>query len=474
MKGRTMSDWLLVEHATVLDGSGQAPSGPASVLIHGDTIARIGSGVSVADIPRGQTVDTIDAVGKTLMPGLIDAHCHTTFGETLQQEEQDLYTSVETRTLRAAWNVTKVLQAGVTGISDPGGSFFISVGLREGIRSGIVDGPRMFSAGRFISTSNGIADWYPTSVGVPDSGIGVVCNDPHAMVAEVRRQVKNGVDLIKIGDSPMGDYQAFMDSEIAIIADVAHALNKRVTIHARGSANVDAAVKAGVDWIMHGNSMTEETIERLAASKIPLVPTLTLLGNLRDWGRLAGVPQAKIDAYNRILDSTAVTMHKAHKAGVTFITGTDSGFAVTPYGEWHAREIELLMEIAGLSAMEAIQAATSNAAVVLGLAGKVGVVKEGFLADLILVDGDPLGDVRILQDRARISAVISRGQRVDLSYRQSRPYNRAQVISAGRITRAMVWEQPSADEPVTGWGTEQAADLERDIARRKAAARLGR
>jgi imidazolonepropionase-like amidohydrolase len=466
-----MADWLLIERASVIDGSGSPPWGPASVLIHGDTIERIGE-VSTADVPRGETLEIIDGTGKTLMPGLIDAHCHTTFGETYQQEEQDLYTSVETRTLRAAWNVKKVLQAGVTGISDPGGSFFISVGLREGVLSNIVEGPRMFSAGRFISTSNGIADWYPTSVGVPDSGIGTVCNDPHAMVAEVRRQVKNGVDLIKIGDSPMGDYQAFMDSEIATIADVAHMLNTRVTIHARGSANVDAAVKAGVDWIMHGNSMTDETIERLADSKIPLVPTLTLLGNLRDWGQLAGVPQAKIDAYDRILDKTAVTLHKAREAGVTFITGTDSGFAVTPYGEWHARELELLMEIAGLSALEAIKAGTSNAAVVLGLTGRVGEVREGLLADLLLVDGNPVADVRILQDPARITAVISRGERVDLTHRDSRPYNRAQIISAGRITRALVKGEPArASGKPAGWSAEQSADLASDIARRKAAAR---
>jgi imidazolonepropionase-like amidohydrolase len=467
-----MPDWLLIKHTSVLDGSGQPPSGPASVLVHGDIIRRIGE-VSEADIPRGESLEVIDGTGKTLMPGLIDAHCHTTFGETYQQEEQDLYTSVETRTLRAAWNLKKVLQAGVTGISDPGGSYFISVGLREGVRTNIVDGPRMFSAGRFISTSNGIADWYPTSVGVPDSGIGMVCNDPHAMVAEVRRQVKNGVDLIKIGDSPMGDYQAFMDSEIALIADVAHMLNKRVTIHARGSANVDGAVKAGVDWIMHGNSMTDETIERLAESKIPLVPTLTLLGNLRDWGHLAGVPQAKVDAYDRLLDKTAVSLHKAHEAGVTLIAGTDSGFAVTPYGEWHARELELLMELAGLSALEAIKAATSSAAVVLGLQGQVGEVREGYLADLLLVNGNPAEDVRILQDPTRISEVISRGQRVDLTYRDSRPYNRAQVISAGRLTRALVKGEPGGESgQPAGWSAEQAADLASDIARRKAAARI--
>ena len=470
------SSWLLVSNATVLDGTGSPPVAGQSVLIEGDTITAVGVDVSADQVPRGDTVERLDAAGKTLMPGLIDAHCHTTFGETFQQEEQDLYTSVETRTLRSAWNVKKILRAGVTGISDPGGSYFISVGVREGVRSGIVEGPHIFAAGRFISTSNGIADWYPDAVGVPDSGIGMVCNSRDAMVAEVRRQIKNGVDLIKIGDSPMGNYQAFMDDEIAVIAEVAHLLNKKVTIHARGSANVDAAVKAGVDWIMHGNAMNDDTIERLAESGIPLVPTLTLLANLRDWGLVAGVPQAKVDAYNRILDYTAVSLHKAHDAGVRFITGTDSGFAVTPYGEWHAREMELLMDIAGLSAMEAIQAATSNAAVVLGLAGKVGVVKPGKLADLIIVDGSPLDDIRILQDRSRIHTVISRGDLVDLEERESRPYNRAQVISGGRITREAVYGDREPGAEAAGdipWSGDTAHDLSHDLTSEKLSARFG-
>ena len=138
------------------------------------------------------------------MPGLIDAHCHMTYGEATTEEEIDLYTSHELRTLIAAANAEKVLRAGVTSISQPGGSYYIGVGIREGIKRGLVHGPRMTTAGRYLTTSNGLTDWYPSSVGVPDGNIGILTNTVDEMKTEIRKQVKNGVDLIKIADSPYG------------------------------------------------------------------------------------------------------------------------------------------------------------------------------------------------------------------------------------------------------------------------------
>ena len=169
------------------------------------------------------------------------------------------------------------------------------------------------------------------------------------MINEVRHQVKNGVDLIKLADSPFGDFQAFTDDEMKAVADLAHQLGKRITIHARGSAEVDAAVKAGIDWIMHGNIMTDETIGRLAESRIPLVPTLLLLANVADWGHLVGAPQPICaTGMARLLERTADTPAPRPRRRREFVLGTDSGFSVTPYGEWHARELELLMTYAGL------------------------------------------------------------------------------------------------------------------------------
>lgn len=445
-----MSSWISIHGGNVIDGTG-APALPGgTVLVKDDQIEAVGTDVGEDLIPRGDEVVRIDATGKTVMPGLIDAHCHTSFGEARLQEEQDLYTSHELRTLRSAWNVTKVLRAGVTGISDPGGSYFIGVGIREGIAEGLIQGPRMTTAGRFLSTFNGISDWYPTSVGCPESSIGKVVNTADEMVTEVRHQVKNGVDLIKIGDSPLGDYEAFSGDEIKAMSDAAHRLNKRITMHARGSNNVDSAVAAELDWIMHGNSMSDDTIERLADSMIPLAPALLLLGNLGEYGAAAGVPATMRSAYSRLLDKTAGCLNSAREAGVTIITGTDTGFAATPYGDWHARELELLMRYAGMSALEAIKAATHDCAVVLGEDNDVGSLVAGKGADIIVVDGDPLADIRVLQNKERIETVILRGKVQafdDEVLSQRRPYDRAQTICPSEITYDAVFNGGGAAQP---------------------------
>jgi imidazolonepropionase-like amidohydrolase len=404
------SSWLLLTNATVVDGAGNPPTPNASVLVKDSRITDVGSHVTREMIPTGERFEEIDATGKTVMPGLIDAHCHMTYGESRSEEEIDLYTSPELRTLKAAFYAQKVLRSGVTSISQPGGSYYIGVGLREAIKDRIVQGPRMTSAGRYISTSNGLTDWFPDGVGVPEGSIGIVHNTLDPMIAEIRHQVKNGVDLIKLADSPFGDYQSFTNDEMKAMSDLTHQLGKKITIHARGSSEVKAAVDAGMDWIMHGNVMDDATVGALAESSIPLVPTLLLLANEGDWGHLVGAPEDLRDGMKRLLDRTGDALQRAHAAGVKMVLGTDSGFSVTPYGVWHARELDLLMTYAGLTSLEAIQAGTSNGALMAGLEGELGEVKPGYIADLIVVDGDPVADITVLQRREAIETVIQGGK----------------------------------------------------------------
>jgi imidazolonepropionase-like amidohydrolase len=482
------SSWLLITNATVVDGAGNPPQPHTSVLVQDGRIGAVGTQVNRDLVPRGEDLTEIDATGKTLMPGLIDAHCHMTYGESRTEEEIDLYTSPELRTLKAAFHAQKVLRAGVTGISQPGGSYYIGVGLREAIKDQIVTGPRMTAAGRYLTTSNGLTDWFPDSVGVPEGSIGIVHNTLDMMISEVRHQAKNGVDFIKLADSPYGDYQAFTGDEMKTLADLAHQLGKKMTIHARGSAEVDAAVSAGMDWIMHGNIMTDETIEHLAASRIPLVPTLLLLSNVGDWGHLVGAPAPMRDGMKSMLDKSADALHRAHRAGVPMALGTDSGFSVTPYGVWHARELELLMTYAGMTSLEAIQAGTSNGALMLGLDGEIGVVAEGMIADLIIVDGDPVADITVLQRRECIQTVIQDGRVVEFNEEmiaRSWPHDRGITYSVGDLTYDVVYGRADPDAPgelnapalVPAGGPpglasrEQARDVVSDLTRREHAAR---
>ena len=180
------------------------------------------------------------------------------------------------------------------------------------------------------------------------------------MVDEIRRQVKAGVDLIKLADSPYGDFQAFTNDELKVCADLAHQLGKKITIHARGSAEVAAAVDAGFDHIMHGNHMTDETIAKLAASQIPLAPTQLFMHHIVEFAEISGHRQSIVDATARLNESTMDSLHRAHAAGVKFAMGTDTGFATVPYGQFHARELEMLMLYTGMSALEAIQAGTEK------------------------------------------------------------------------------------------------------------------
>lgn len=405
-----MSDrWLLIENGQVIDGNSSPPRPDCAVLVHNDRIVKLGDLQVGDEVPRGAELQRLDARGKTVMPGIIDVHCHMTYGLARTEEEISIYTPPELRTLIAAANIEKVLHAGVTSISQPGGSYYIGVGLREGINTGLVHGPRMTTAGRYLTTSNGLTDWFPDATGVPESSLGRLTNTPDEMISEIRHQVKNGVDLIKLADSPYGDYQAFTNDEMKRCAELAHQLKKRITIHARGSAEVGAAVDAGFDHIMHGNMMTDEVIEKLAQSKIPLVPTLLFLHHIVEFSDLARVRKGISEPTKRLNERTMDTLHRAHKAGVTFALGTDSGFAVVPYGEFHAREMELLVEYTGMSPLEAIQAGTKNGAPMVNLENEVGTIAEGMLADMILVDGDPSKELSLLYTPGKIETVILGG-----------------------------------------------------------------
>lgn len=462
--------WLVISGGSVLDATGGPLQPDTDVVVHGQRIVAVGDNSTGEQMPPKERMQRIDATGWTVMPGLIDIHCHMTYGEARYEEEIDLYTSAEMRTLIAAANARKVLRAGVTSISQPGGSYYIGVGIREGIQSGLVQGPRLSAAGRYLTTSNGLTDWYPDSVGVPDGNIGRLTNTADQIKEEIRHQVKNGVDFIKLADSPYGTFQAFTNDELKLAADLAHQLGKKITIHARGSAELEAAVDAGFDWIMHGNVMTDRAIEKLVESQIPLAPTLLLLANLADWPELTGAPFGQYDGSRRMLHKTADTLHRAHDAGVRFAMGTDTGFAVTPYGEWHARELELLQNYGGLSPMEAIVAGTANGAAMIGLNDELGRLLPGYLADIIVVDGDPLADLHVLVDKKNIRTVIKDGQIQefpdDLDATRYHNDRDPLIYSQTELTYDMVTgNNPAKPYSVLPWSLSDARDVAREVTR---------
>lgn len=383
-----------------------------AMLIDGERITWAGP---ASDVPKDAVADSVvDATGMTIMPGLIDAHMHISFGEARTEEELQIYTPMGHRAIRAAVDAEKVLLAGVTSATDPGGPRGIALAVRDAIDAGLVQGPRFSVAGRQMSTQQGIGNTMPSWVGELDQGYGALVTSLDDIRQEIRRDVKDGVDLIKVAISGPGttEYAAMSLEELSVAISEAHALGRPVTVHARSRRSVSLAVDAGVDWIMHASYMDAPTLDRVVEQQIPILPALTLLVNTLEATPGYYTP-AMLDGVKNELDAAVDVLRRARDSGVALIAGSESGFGMTPYGEWHARELQIFVDYLGMRDHEAILCMTRNAATACPrYAGSVGTLTEGKFADFLLIDGNPDTDVRILQDRDRIRGIYKAGQPV--------------------------------------------------------------
>ena len=430
---------------TLIDGTGREPIDNATLRIINGRVAAVWQGEARPYDQREPADEALELSGKTVMPGLIDAHCHISYGEGKTAEEVDVYGGAEWAAVRAVWNAQKVLQSGVTTFCDPGSTWNVAVTCRDAINNGMFVGPRIFAAGRHISADGAFADYFPSWLGMPVSAEGVLCPTADEMRREVRRQVKNRVDLIKIsGDSQAQDTRldvgpCFSDEELSCIVSTAHGLGRKVTIHSRYAKTVAAAARAGVDWVIHASYMDSADIGLLLDKQIPICPTLTYTANIVQHGRDVGVDPNYIETKRRELDSLIETQRKAIEAGIPMMAGSEAGFAVTPYGQWHARELELMVELLGITPLQAIMAGTRNNAKALGWDHEVGSLQPGRWADLLVLDGDPLSDIRVLGDPDCISAVYKGGAAVkrtgSMSVRRRMGHERSLTISSMALNR---------------------------------------
>ena len=440
-----MTRTLEITGATLIDGTGQPALPDATLRCVDGRIAAIWQGGARPPEAQAPADEVVQAHGKTVLPGLIDAHCHISYGEGKSAEEVDLYGGAEWAAVRAVWNAQKVLQSGVTTFCDPGSTWNVAVTCRDAIDNGMFPGPRIFAAGRHIAADGGFADYFPSWLGMPPSAEGVLCSTADEMRREVRRQVKNRVDLVKIsGDSQAQDRNlqagpCMSQEEMACIVQTAHALGRKVTIHSRYAKTVAAAARAGVDWVIHASFMDPADIGLLVDRQLPICSTLTFAANIVQHGRDVGVDPNYIETKQRELDSLVAVHRRAIEAGVPMMAGSESGFSVTPYGHWHARELELMVELLGMKPLAAIVAATSTNAKAIGWEQDVGSLQQGRFADLLIVDGNPLDDIRVLGDRARIVAVYKGGEEVQrppqVPTRKRMGHERSLSVSSSMLTR---------------------------------------
>jgi imidazolonepropionase-like amidohydrolase len=359
-------------------------------------------------------------------------HTHLAYGNAKTEEDIDLYAPLEFRTLRGMFFAQKVAASGYTAICSPGDAGQISLSIRDAVRAGLFDGPRVMAAGPYITTHQGLTDWYPTWIGAPETSIGKLVTTSDEAVQEVRRQVKNGVDCIKIAldgiqRRPDGELiAAFTQEETDIIVRETHRLGRKAISHSVGREATLYAARAGIDLIFHGFDLDAECITAMKQTGSALCPTLTHPRNVIDFTQPhePAAQKGRIEATEARYRVGIANLRKAAAAGIPFLTGTDTGFAVTPYGEWHAKELELFVSDLGFSPAAALRAATEINARFMRVGEEIGGLEPGRAADFIVWDGSPLADIRLLQDRRRLRAVYIGGKKLD---RADRPYDPRQV-----------------------------------------------
>ena len=395
----------------LIDGNGGPPVDDACVVVRGREIVSVGPRASTA-VPDDAL--RYDVTGKTILPGLIDSHVHLrAYAGT---ERSDFYlwsqaTFYEEQVLHAAKNARSALEAGVTTVRDAAGAR-LEVAVKHATDQQLLDGARVLVAG-FVGMTGGHGDLFspPAVANRPYQ----TADGPDECRKLVRSYARDGVDWIKIctsgGVLSLGDeseWRNYTLEEVHTIVDEAHALGKRVAAHAHTRAGVRQALDGGVDSIEHGSTLDAELIQRMLDQGTWLCPTLAVTEQINRTGEQRGLPPSALRKNEMVRSSRKEAARAAAAAGVRIFMGTDTS-SILPFGR-HAWELVLLVDLLQLSPMRALQIATRDAADAIGLGSRTGVVEAGRWADLLVVDGDPLADIRVLQQPECIQAVFRDGR----------------------------------------------------------------
>jgi len=397
----------------LIDVPGRSVRGPSTIVVDNGRILSVSDGL--ARIEPG--VPFIDLSTKTVLPGLIDSHVHLSSD---RGGEQALLAEVRDdhplQAFEAEMNGMKTLRAGFTTVRNLGDDKGVTLALREAIARGWVKGPRIVDAAQSISTTGGHMDgrgalndelvghWQPN----PEN----LCDSVESCRRVVRRQIDRGADVIKFAttggvNSGTGLATRMFEDEARALVETAHAYGRKVAVHAHGADGIKLALRAGADSIEHGTVMDDEIVRLMKAKGTYYVPTLSTVNGYIE--RLAKDPNAYTGAVKQQIEwrigITGQSLAKAYPGGVKIAYGTDAG--VSKHGR-NADEFELLVKF-GMPPVEALKAATVNAADLLGLSREIGTIEPGKAADIIAVSGDPLQDVTVLK---KVEFVMSRGETI--------------------------------------------------------------
>lgn len=405
----------------VIDGSLKPPLDNGAVAVEGQRITWVGPAGQLPPTYASPDYEVIDLPGRSILPGLIDGHTHISFGESRSEEENALYTPPEFRTLKAIYYARKVLQAGVTSCFDAATTYNVAHAVRDAIDTGMFEGPRFTVSGKQITNRQGLEDSFPSWMEFPAGQSAVLVKSKDEIVEAIRLQVKEEADAIKVSGSndnlitpdALGA-SAFTLEELTLMASEAHRLGRLISTHARSRDAALYAAQAGFDNLFHASYIDDEGIEACLKHNCVITPTLTLLVNLLGANASGDAGASGKDAFQREVDAASVNLRRAWKAGVPLICGSESGWSPVPYGQWHAKEMEIFVDLLGMTPLEAIHANTLGATRLLKRYGhEVGCLEAGRLADILVVPGDPSKDIRLLQFPKRFDYIFKDGKPID-------------------------------------------------------------
>ena len=413
----------LLHNCPLIDGTGRPAVLDGALLVHKGRIAF--SGKLEDAPPTGPDCERIDGLGGTLLPGLVEAHFHATYFNIAALEDLDIKYPVEYVSLLSSVNTRLALECGYTAARSGGCLFNVDFWLKKAIDEDLIPGPRLSASGREICSAGGLMDWNPEFRKIGMEGLVFIINGAEDARKAVRSLVKDGVEWVKTyptGDaaSPdMNDHHTLCMTfeEMRAVVATAHNHKLKVTGHCRATEGIKNALRAGYDSIEHGTFMDDEALDLLLERDVPCVPALYFEKASVELGREFGLSQAVIDGHKETLEAGSESAKRILRAGGRLGMGGDYGFGWNPHGDY-ARELTFFVRDVGLTPLEVISCATKTGAQIMGRESEFGTLEAGKLADVLLVDGDVLGNISLLENRKNFLAVMQSG-----------------IIKAGRLAK---------------------------------------
>jgi len=411
---KTADHSLLIHNGTIVDGTGAQPVCDGVVLVEAGKLAYVGPAAGAPHVP--ESVERIDARDGTIMPGLVEAHFHATYFNIAALEDLDIKYPVEYVSLLASVNSKLALECGYTAARSGGCLFNVDFWLKKAIEEDLIAGPRLSASGREICSAGGLMDWNPEFRKIGMEGLVFIINGQEDARKAVRALVKDGVEWVKTyptGDAASPDINdhhtlCMTFEEMNAVVSTAHNHGLKVTGHCRATEGIKNALRAGYDCIEHGTFMDDEALDILLQRDVPCVPALYFEKASVELGPEFGLSQRVIDGHQETLDGGIESARRILRAGGRLGMGGDYGFGWNPHGDY-ARELTFFVKDVGLTPLEVLTCATKTGAEIMGRSDEFGTLEKGKLADVLIVDGDVIADISLLEDRTKFIAVMQGG-----------------------------------------------------------------